>query len=71
MRRQLRLDELASLVEVPERMFELELIEWCRSRLARYKCLHSVDFWEALRRNETGKLFKRQLREEYRRRGEA
>ncbi len=51
----------------PSPELESELIEWCRSRLARYKCPRSVDFRDALPRNETGKLFKRRLREEYRR----
>jgi long-chain acyl-CoA synthetase len=55
----------------PSPELESELIEWCRSRLARYKCPRSVDFRDALPRNETGKLFKRRLREEYRRGGEA
>jgi long-chain acyl-CoA synthetase len=55
----------------PSPELESELIEWCRSRLARYKCPRSVDFREALPRNETGKLFKRWLRDEYRRGHEA
>ena len=38
---------------------EDELIEWCRGRLARYKCPKSVDIVEALPRNPTGKLLKR------------
>jgi long-chain acyl-CoA synthetase len=42
-----------------------ELIEYCRDRLAHYKCPRTVDFRDALPRNETGKLFKRWLRDEY------
>jgi len=42
-----------------------ELIAYCRDRLAGYKCPRSVDFRDALPRNETGKLFKRLIREEY------
>jgi long-chain acyl-CoA synthetase len=42
-----------------------ELIEACQAKLARYKCPRSVDFTEELPRTETGKLYKRRLREEY------
>jgi acyl-CoA synthetase (AMP-forming)/AMP-acid ligase II len=44
---------------------EDELIAWCRDRLARYKCPKSVDVIEALPRNPTGKILKRQLRAPY------
>ena len=50
---------------VPSSELESELIEFCRARLSRYKCPRSVDFRDALPRNETGKLFKRLLRDEY------
>ncbi len=42
-----------------------ELIEWCRERLAHYKCPKSVDLVEALPRNPTGKILKRDLRAPY------
>lgn len=42
-----------------------ELIAYCRSRLAHYKCPVSVDFVDALPRLPTGKLLKRQLRQKY------
>ena len=42
-----------------------ELIAYCRSRLAHYKCPVSVDFVDALPRLPTGKLLKRQLRDRY------
>jgi acyl-CoA synthetase (AMP-forming)/AMP-acid ligase II len=41
------------------------LIGWARDRLAHYKCPRSVDFRDALPRNPSGKLLKRQLREPY------
>lgn len=44
---------------------ERELIDYCRERLAHYKCPRSVDFAESLPRSETGKLFKRELRAPY------
>jgi long-chain acyl-CoA synthetase len=45
---------------------EKELIEFCRTRLARYKCPRSVDFDRQLPRLESGKLLKRLLRDRYR-----
>jgi long-chain acyl-CoA synthetase len=42
-----------------------ELVEWCRQRLAHYKCPRSVDFVSALPRGDNGKLYKRMLRERY------
>ena len=42
-----------------------ELIAYCRSRLAHYKCPVSVDFVDELPRLPTGKLLKRQLRLRY------
>jgi len=44
---------------------EAELIEHCRERLAHYKCPKSVDVVEALPRNPTGKILKRDLRAPY------
>ncbi|NRQ33480.1 AMP-binding protein [Nonomuraea sp. NN258] len=44
---------------------EAELIEYCRGRLAHYKCPRSVDFRAELPRHPTGKLYKRLLRDEY------
>ncbi|MEU8271458.1 AMP-binding protein [Sphaerisporangium sp. NPDC049002] len=42
-----------------------ELIEYCRARLAAYKCPRSVDFRAELPRHPTGKLYKRLLKDEY------
>jgi long-chain acyl-CoA synthetase len=42
-----------------------ELIEWSRTLLAGYKRPRSVDFVEAIPRNPSGKILKRQLREPY------
>jgi acyl-CoA synthetase (AMP-forming)/AMP-acid ligase II len=44
---------------------EADLIEFCRSRLAHYKCPTSVDFPDALARTATGKLQKFKLRTPY------
>ena len=42
-----------------------ELIGWCRKSLASFKCPTSVDILEALPRNPTGKILKRELRKPY------
>ena len=43
-----------------------ELMELTRDRLAHYKCPRTVDFVDALPREDTGKIFKRKLRDQYR-----
>jgi acyl-CoA synthetase (AMP-forming)/AMP-acid ligase II len=42
-----------------------ELIDYCRDRLAHFKCPRTVDFVAELPRYPTGKLFKRLLRDAY------
>ncbi|HXM55613.1 MAG TPA: acyl-CoA synthetase [Candidatus Dormibacteraeota bacterium] len=42
-----------------------ELIEFCRRRLAGYKCPRTIDFIEVMPREPTGKLLKRKLRDPY------
>ena len=42
-----------------------ELIAWCRTRLASFKCPKSIDFHQALPREASGKLKKRFLRDVY------
>jgi acyl-CoA synthetase (AMP-forming)/AMP-acid ligase II len=42
-----------------------EIISFCRDRLAHYKCPTSVDYADALPRNPSGKILKRELREPY------
>ena len=44
---------------------EEELIAFCREHLAHYKCPKSVDIIDALPRNPTGKILKRDLRKPY------
>jgi acyl-CoA synthetase (AMP-forming)/AMP-acid ligase II len=44
---------------------EAELIEWCREKLAHYKCPTSVEFRSELARTATGKLQKYLLRAPY------
>jgi acyl-CoA synthetase (AMP-forming)/AMP-acid ligase II len=42
-----------------------DLIDFCRSRLAHFKCPTSVDQVDAIPRNPTGKVLKRELRKPY------
>ena len=42
-----------------------ELIAFTRERLARYKCPTAVRFAEALPRNASGKMLKRELRRQF------
>jgi acyl-CoA synthetase (AMP-forming)/AMP-acid ligase II len=44
---------------------EAELLAYCRAELATYKCPRSVDFVDELPRDESGKLYKRLLRDRY------
>jgi long-chain acyl-CoA synthetase len=47
-------------------MLGSELINFTRARLAHFKCPRTVDFMDQLPREDTGKIFKRKLRELYR-----
>jgi long-chain acyl-CoA synthetase len=44
---------------------EQELIDYCRERLAKFKCPTSVDWVDALPRNPSGKILKKDLRAPY------
>ncbi len=47
------------------RATEAELIAYCREHLATFKCPKSIDIIEALPRNPTGKILKKDLRKPY------
>ena len=49
----------------PSKNLETDLIALCRNKLSAIKCPRSIDFRDTLPRTETGKLFKRRLRDEY------
>ena len=57
----------AVVVRAPgeEPVSDQELIEYCRERLAGYKCPTSIDDAEALPRNPSGKILKTEIREPY------
>lgn len=44
---------------------ETELLKFCRSRIAHYKCPHSIEFVENLPKTATGKVLKKDLRRVY------
>lgn len=50
----------------PSDALAAELIDYCRERLAKYKCPRSLEFRASLPRTEAGKLYKRLLRDEHR-----
>jgi len=63
-------EEVKAAVELVEGQHESEalteaLLAYCREHLAGYKTPRSVDYVEALPRHETGKLYKRILRDAY------
>jgi acyl-CoA synthetase (AMP-forming)/AMP-acid ligase II len=44
---------------------EGEIIAYCKENLAGYKCPKTVEFWETLPLNPTGKILKREIRRKY------
>ena len=44
---------------------EPELLEFCRTRLAHFKCPQSVTFLDSLPKTGTGKILKRELRKQF------
>lgn len=49
----------------PGPALEAELIEYCRTQLAGYKCPRTIEFDAELPRDPNGKLYKRRIRERY------
>jgi long-chain acyl-CoA synthetase len=49
----------------PGPALEAELIDYCRARLATYKCPRTVEFDADLPRDPNGKLYKRRIRDRY------
>lgn len=42
-----------------------EVVAWCRERIAAFKCPKTIDIVDALPRNPTGKILKKELRKPY------
>ena len=58
-------EKVKALVELRGPANEQEIIAFCRSHLAHYKCPTSIDFVDRLPRDPNGKVRKRELRESY------
>lgn len=58
-------EAVKAVVAVEGPTSEEELVAWCRERLARYKCPRSIDIVDALPRNPTGKILKKDLRKPF------
>ena len=63
-------EEVKAVVQLmdPERggpAMETELLTFCREHLAAFKCPRSIDFDANLPRQDTGKLYKRLLKDRY------
>ena len=63
-------EEVKAVVQLldPERAgpeMEAELLAFCREHLAAFKCPRTIDFDAALPRQDTGKLYKRLLKDRY------
>ena len=63
-------EEVKAVVELkagvsPSDELAAELVEFCRERLAHYKCPRTVDFVDELPRHDNGKLYRKKLRELY------
>jgi fatty-acyl-CoA synthase len=57
---------LGLVVRKPEsNVTEPELLDFCRSRIAHYKCPRSLEFRDSLPKTATGKILKRELRKKY------
>lgn len=53
------------VIKEGEALSEGDVVNFCKSRIARFQCPRSVDFIEELPRNPSGKVLKRELREPY------
>ena len=63
-------EEVRAVVELkagvePSEALKTELVDHCRERLAHFKCPRAVDFVDKLPRHDTGKIFRRMVREKY------
>ena len=58
-------EKVKAIVELRGAAGEADIIAFCRTHLAHYKCPTSVDFVDTLPRDPNGKVRKRELRESY------
>ncbi len=65
-----RIKAIVVLKEDAKGVGAAELIRWCRERLAPYKVPHYIEFRDSLPKSKVGKLLRREIREEERRKQE-
>ena len=65
-----RIKAIVVLKEDAKGVGAAELIRWCRERLAPYKVPHYIEFRDMLPKSKVGKLLRREIREEERRKQE-
>lgn len=58
-------ESVKAIVEPRDTVTEQEIIDFCRSRLAHYKCPKTVELVDRLPRDPNGKVRKRELRDRY------
>jgi long-chain acyl-CoA synthetase len=58
-------EAVKAIVVVADEVDDKELLDFCRERLAGFKCPRSIDHVEALPRNPSGKILKTELRAPY------
>jgi long-chain acyl-CoA synthetase len=63
-------EQVKAVIQLPEGeasgpAVEAEILEWCQTRMAKYKCPRSIDFTTEMPRDPNGKLYKRKLRDPY------
>jgi acyl-CoA synthetase (AMP-forming)/AMP-acid ligase II len=56
-------ESVKAVVALEGEATDKELISWAKERLAGYKCPKTVDIVDALPRNPTGKILKKDLRQ--------
>ncbi len=62
-----RIKAIVVLKEDARGVGSIDLIRWCRERLAPYKVPHYIEFRDMLPKSKVGKLLRREIREEERR----
>jgi acyl-CoA synthetase (AMP-forming)/AMP-acid ligase II len=58
-------ESVKAVVALEGEVSDKDLIAWAREHLAAYKCPRTVDVVDALPRNPTGKIMKKDLRKQY------
>ncbi len=65
-----RIKAIVVLKEDAKGVGGMELIKWCKERLAPYKVPHYIEFRDMLPKSKVGKLLRREIREEEKRKAE-